>query len=200
MRSRAPPVADAASRSTRSGRKERASEQREVLFGHRKAVGANTPWLPLERICAQYGFGFFAPEKSKSVSSTAKRQRGLQRGKPGPPLLCFASFCTHKRNAPAASRTGFAPCKINAPPLGDHNLGLIFLLPTFYHRKVGPRRVGVLTKPCTRLRPAEGEMKLWHNLCHQSLRLISFATSLYTREAFAVRRLQTGLRRVGEMK
>ena len=30
-------------------------------------------------------------------------------------------------------------------------------------------------------------MKLWHNLCHQSLRLISFATSLYTREAFAAR-------------
>ena len=41
--------------------------------------------LPLERICAQYGFGFFAPEKSKSVSSTAKRQRGLSRGKLGPP-------------------------------------------------------------------------------------------------------------------
>ena len=100
-------------------------------------------------------------------------------------------------NAPAASRIGFAPCKINAPPLGDHNLGLIFLLPTFHHRKVGPRRVGALTKPCTRLRPAEGEMKLWHNLCHQSLRLISFATSLYTRETFADRRLQTGLRRVG---
>ena len=33
-------------------------------------------------------------------------------------------------------------------------------------------------------------MKLWHNLCHQSLRLISFATSLYTREAFAARRPQ----------
>ena len=111
-----------------------------------------------------------------------------------------ATTRTHKRNAPAASRTGFAPCKINAPPLGDHNLGLIFLLPTFLHRKVGPRRRAVLTKPCTRLRPAEGEMKLWHNLCHQSLRLISFATSLYTREAFADRRLQTGLRRVGETK
>ena len=39
MRSRAPPVADAARRSTRSGRKERASEQREDFFGHRKAEG-----------------------------------------------------------------------------------------------------------------------------------------------------------------
>ena len=117
--------------------------------------------------------------------------RGIVKGKPGPLDRIFGSFCTHKRNAPAASRTGFAPCKINAPPLGDHNLGLIFLFPTFHHRKVGPRRRAVLTKPCTRLRPAEGEMKLWHNLCYQSLRLISFATSLYTREAFADRRLQT---------
>ena len=29
--------------------------------------------LPLERICAQYGFRFFFPEKSKSVASAAKR-------------------------------------------------------------------------------------------------------------------------------
>ena len=43
MRSRAPPVADAARRSTRSGRKNRASEQREDFFGHRKAVGADAP-------------------------------------------------------------------------------------------------------------------------------------------------------------
>ena len=41
VRSRSPPVADAARRSTRSGRKNRASEQREDFFGHRKAVGAN---------------------------------------------------------------------------------------------------------------------------------------------------------------
>ena len=120
----------------------------KFFSGTARRRGQMRPQLPLERICAQYGFGFFAPKKSKSVSSTAKRQRGLSRGKLGSPLPCFASFCTHKRNAPAASRTGFAPCKINAPPLGDHNLGLIFLLPTFLHRKVGPRRVGVLTKTC----------------------------------------------------
>ena len=38
MRSRAPPVADAARWSIRSGRKNRASEQREDFFGHRKAA------------------------------------------------------------------------------------------------------------------------------------------------------------------
>ena len=122
MRSRAPPVADAARRSTRSGRKNRASEQREDFFGHRKAVGADTPWLPLERICAQYGFGFFSPEKSKFVASTAKRQGGLSRGKPGPPLPCFASFCRSKRKAPAASGANYAFVKGPATPTGEIKL------------------------------------------------------------------------------
>ena len=35
--------------------------------------------------------------------------------------------------------------------------------------------------------PPTGEMKLSRSLCQQPLRLISFATSLYTREAFAAR-------------
>ena len=82
--------------------------------------------LPLERICAQYGFGFFFPEKSKSVASTAKRQRGLQRGlqrgKPGSPLPCFASFCRSKRKAPAASGANYAFAKGPAAPIGDCKL------------------------------------------------------------------------------
>ena len=60
-----------------------------------------------------------------------------------------------------------------------------------------PRRVGVLTMPLQKAPPAEGEMKLRHGFCQKSLRLISFATSLCTREAFAVRRLQTFPRRAG---
>ena len=84
--------------------------------------GADTPWLPLERICAQYGYGFFSPEKSKFVASTAKRQRGLQRGKPGSPLPCFASFCRSKRKAPAASGANYAFAKGPAAPTGDCKL------------------------------------------------------------------------------
>ena len=124
MRSRAPPVADAARRSTRSGRKNRASEQREDFFGHRKAArtaicrgvrhresrcrdrnlnkqlfaqtappplrgrgtgrGQMRLRLPWERICAQYGFGFFAPEKSKFVSSTASDRKGFVKGESVP--------------------------------------------------------------------------------------------------------------------
>ena len=53
--------------------------------GEGNGEGADTPWLPLECICAQYEFRFFALEKSKFVASTAKRQRGLSRGKFGPP-------------------------------------------------------------------------------------------------------------------
>ena len=53
--------------------------------GGGRGMGQMRPQLPLERICAQYGFRFFFPEKSKSVASAAKRQEGLSRGKPGPP-------------------------------------------------------------------------------------------------------------------
>ena len=81
--------------------------------------GQMRPQLPLERICAQYGFRFFDREKSKSVASTAKRQRGLQRGKLGSPLPCFASFCRSKRNATAASRADYAFAKGPAPPAGE---------------------------------------------------------------------------------
>ena len=75
----------------------------KIFSGTARRWGQMRPRLPLERICAQYGFRFFDREKSKSVASTAKRQRGLQRGRPGSPFPCFASFCRSKRKAPAAS-------------------------------------------------------------------------------------------------
>ena len=56
-----------------------------IFSGTARRWGQIRPRLPLERICAQYGFGFFSPEKSKFVASTAKRQGGLSRGKLGPP-------------------------------------------------------------------------------------------------------------------
>ena len=75
----------------------------KFFSGTARRWGQMRPLLPWERICAQYGFKFFSPEKSKFVASTAKCQWGLQRGKPGSPLPCFASFCRSKRKAPAAS-------------------------------------------------------------------------------------------------
>ena len=37
--------------------------------------------------------------------------------------------------SPPGRRTGFAPCKINAPPLGDYNLDLKILLLLFFTEK-----------------------------------------------------------------
>ena len=94
----------------------------KIFSGTARRWGQMRPWLPLERICAQYGFGFFAPEKSKFVASTAKRQRGLQRGKPGSPLPFFASFCRSKRKAPAASGANYAFAKGCVTPTGEIKL------------------------------------------------------------------------------
>ncbi len=77
---------------------------------------------------------------------------------------------------------------------GGSSVPLDRVLPTFARTKVGPRREGVLTTPlqkaARRRRRSQtgpcriGEIKPNHSLCRQSLRLISFATSLYTRETF----------------
>ena len=75
--------------------------------------------------------------------------------------------------SPPGRRTGLAPCKISTPPLGAYKFGPKILLLLSFIEKYPP---------------PTGEMKLRHGFCRQSLRLISFATSLYTREAFASRR------------
>ena len=103
----------------------------KIFSGTARRWGQMRLRLPWERICAQYGFRFFIQEKSKSVSSTAKRQRGLQMGKPGSPLPCFASFCRSKRKAPAASGANYAFAKGSATPTGDHKLDIKILFSTF---------------------------------------------------------------------
>ena len=96
----------------------------KIFSGTARRWGQMRLRLPLERICAQYGVRFFSPEKSKFVASTAKRQRGLQRGKPGSPLPCFASFCRSKRKAPAASGANYAFAKGSATPTGEMKFGI----------------------------------------------------------------------------
>ena len=80
----------------------------------------NAPQALFKSICVQYGRLF--RRKMPFVASTAKRQRGLQRGKLGSPLPCFASFCRSKRKAPAASGANYAFAKGSTPPIGDHKL------------------------------------------------------------------------------
>ena len=64
----------------------------------------NAPQALLKPICVQYGFRFFDREKSKSVASTAKRQRGLQRGKPGSPFALFCFLLQEQKEGPRGER------------------------------------------------------------------------------------------------
>mgnify|MGYP007062408385 CR=1 FL=1 len=99
----------------------------------------NAPQALLKPICVQYGRLF--RRKMPFVSSTAKRQRGLQRGKPGSPLPCFASFCRSKRKAPAASGANYAFAKGPATPTGK-----IKLLPFAGNPSVS---LAAASSPCT---------------------------------------------------
>ena len=65
-----------------------------------------------------------------------------------------ATTRTHKRNAPAASRTGFAPCIFSATPTGDLKFGLKTLLLPFAGAKGRPRRRAVQAVTLRRLRDA----------------------------------------------
>ncbi|MBD9108542.1 MAG: hypothetical protein EGQ05_05820 [Ruminococcaceae bacterium] len=61
----------------------------KIFSGTARRWGQMRLRLPWERICAQYGFEFFAPEKSKFVSSTASDRKGFVKGESVPldPLL-----------------------------------------------------------------------------------------------------------------
>ena len=131
VRSRAPPVADAARRSTRSGRKNRAGEQRDDFFGHRKAVGAN----------AAAGYLWSASVRSTDLDFSP--QKNLN---PYPAQLSVKGVCQGGSSVPRGP----------------------VLLP-FAGAKGRPPRRAVLIKPCKRLCPAEGEMKLYYNYCRQPL-------------------------------
>ena len=96
--------------------------------------------LPWERICAQYGFGFFAPEKSKFVSSTASDRKGFVKGESVPLDRILVPFV----------RTKGTPRRRAVQ---------IMLLQKAARRRrqsqTGPRRIG--------------EIKPGHSLCRQPL-------------------------------
>ena len=143
MRSRAPPVADAARWSIRSGRKNRASEQREDFFGHRKA--ARTAICRgvrhRESRCRDQNLN---KQLFAQTAPPPLRGRGTGRGQMRQRLLlericaqygrCFASFVS----STASDRKGFV--KGESVPLDP-------LLPPFGGAKGGPRRAGVQVMP-----------------------------------------------------
>ena len=106
MRSRAPPVADAARRSTRSGRKNRASEQREDFFGHRKAVGADAPAATLGAyLCAVRTMLLH-----RSYPALQATERGSSRGNLSP-LTRFCLLLAVQKEAPAGQAYSLCLCK-----------------------------------------------------------------------------------------
>ena len=56
----------------------------KIFSGTARRWGQMRLRLLLERICAQYGFGFFVQEKSKFVSSTASDRKGFVKGESVP--------------------------------------------------------------------------------------------------------------------
>ena len=148
MRSRAPPVADAARRSIRSGRKNRASEQREDFFGHRKAARTAICRGVRRRKsrCRAYGLN---KQLFAQTAPPPPRGRGTGRGQMRLRLpwerICaqygFRFFIQEKSksvSSTASDRKGVA--KGESVPLDR-------VLPTFARTKVGPRRAGVQVMP-----------------------------------------------------
>ena len=90
--------------------------------------------------------------KARDDAYAQKERPGGEPYRPSP----FGDFVTPLGDynlSPPGRRTGLAPCKINAPPLGDYNLDLKILLLLFFTEKERPRWVGVLPKPCKRPLP-----------------------------------------------
>ena len=124
--------------------------------------------LLLERICAQYGFGFFIQEKSKFVSSTASDRKGVVKGKSVP----------LDRVLPTFARTKVGPRRVGVQ------------MNTFcktLRRRRRPQTIPIGQAYslclCKRLHDAVRRNKAGHSLCRQSLRFAPLTTSLYTREA-----------------
>ena len=117
MRSRAPPVADAARRSIRSGRKNRASEQREDFFGHRKAVGADAPAATLGAyLCAVRTMLLH-----RSYPALQATERGSSRGNLSP-LTRFCLLLAVQKEAPAGQAYSLCLCKRRRDAEGNHKL------------------------------------------------------------------------------
>ena len=133
MRSRAPPVADAARRSIRSGRKNRASEQREDFFGHRKAVGADAPAATL----GAYLCAVRTMLQHRSYPALQATERGSSRGKLSP-LTVFWFLLYAQKERLRGERCLLCLCKRLRAAEGDYKLGLKFLLLLFWGEKQGP--------------------------------------------------------------
>ena len=112
----------------------------KIFSGTARRWGQMRLRLPWERICAQYGFGFFAPEKSKFVSSTASDRKGFVKGESVPLDRILVPFVRTK-GTPRRRAVQIMPLQKAARRRR--------------RSQTGPRRIG--------------EIKPSHSLCRQSL-------------------------------
>ena len=112
----------------------------KIFSGTARRWGQMRLRLPWERICAQYGFGFFAPEKSKFVSSTASDRKGFVKGESVPLDRILVPFVRTK-GTPRRRAVQIMPLQKAARRRR--------------RSQTGPRRIG--------------EIKPSHSLCRQPL-------------------------------
>ena len=147
----------------------------KIFSGTARRWGQMRLRLLLERICAQYGFGFFVQEKSKFVSSTASDRKGVVKGESVPldrVLPTFArtkvgprrvgvqmnTFCKTPRRRrrpqtiPIGQACSLCLCKRLRAAEGDYNLDPKILLHTFIRKKQPPRQA-VQTMPLQKAPP-----------------------------------------------
>ena len=140
----------------------------KILSGTARRMGQMRLRLPLERICAQYGFGFFVQEKSKFVSSTASDRKGVVKGESVPLDRVLHTF----------ARTKVGPRRVGV------QMNTFCKTPRRRRRlQTFPRRAGVQFMPLQKAPRRRRRNKAGHSLSRQSLRFAPLTTSLYTREA-----------------
>ena len=72
--------------------------------------------------------------------------------------ICFSRLLREKQYSYPAQLSVKGVCQGGSPVPLDR------VLPTFARTKVGPRRVGVLTKPCKRPRDADRRLQIWSKI------------------------------------
>ena len=122
MRSRAPPVADAARRSIRSGRKNRASERREDFFRAPQGGGGRCACGYLWSVSVRSTDLDFSPQKNlNSYPALQATERGSSRGNLSPlTVFWFLLYAQKERHGGEPYR--LCLCKRLRDAEGDHKL------------------------------------------------------------------------------
>ena len=98
---------------------------------------------------------------AKIFSGTARRRGQIRRG-----YLWSASVRSTDLDFSPQKNLNPYPAQLSVKGVcqGGSSVPLDRVLPTFARTKVGPRRVGVLTKPCKRPRDADRRLQIWSKI------------------------------------